>query len=162
MDTPGRRFTHVQRRRAQLDVNALRGSIALAPQGGMPYPEKPGRSGEDFMRFVAVAMVAVLLSSGCANLLTPSTNAAARWAAQAKAREAREGGRLKLVSNPNDKKLCKEMPVIGSNMRKRVCSSESEWESYDTAERLKTEDIKQSSGNYGNVTSQGEAGATAN
>jgi hypothetical protein len=84
------------------------------------------------MRFcvtIAVAGVVTALG-GCANFLVPSGPAAERWDALEKARAAKQ---YAVVSG--EEPICKNMPVMGSNIPQKVCSTPAEWDEFDRQAR---------------------------
>jgi len=100
--------------------------------------------------FIAIALAAPLLLSGCSNFLNPGGAAAARWTALEKTRAARVAGLT------DADRICKVMPVTGSNMPKKICSTQAEWE---TAERQQRDAAEQFNAdlrnNSGNVSASG-------
>lgn len=97
------------------------------------------------MRYLALAAGCLVLSAGCSNFLNPGGAAAARWAALEKSRAANVAG----VSDAE--KICKVMPVTGSNMPKKVCSTQAEWDTAQKEQREAAEqfnaDLRNNSGN---------------
>jgi hypothetical protein len=108
------------------------------------------------MRFAIVAVVGAMITGGCATLLTPSGSAADRWATLEKARAAKQHAALS-----GEELICKSMPVLGSNMPQKVCSSQEEWDRFDKAGQEGLENIRNQSGQYGSGFNQGETGVTA-
>lgn len=96
---------------------------------------------------IAAGLAGPLLLSGCSNFLNPGGAAAARWAAVEQARAAKVAG----VSNAD--KVCKVMPVTGSTMPKKICSTQAEWEVVERQQREASEqfnsDLRNNSGNVG-------------
>lgn len=97
------------------------------------------------MRYIAIAAGSLVLLGGCSNFLNPGGAAAARWAALDKSRAA------KLAGDTNAEKICKTMPVTGSNMPKKICSTQAEWELVEREQRDASEkfqsDLRNNSGN---------------
>lgn len=100
------------------------------------------------MRFAAigVALVGSISLSAC-TFLNPGGAAAARWAALERSREA------KLAGVTNADRVCKVMPVTGSTMPKKICSTQAEWdvaekEQRDAAEKFNSE-LRNNTGNVG-------------
>lgn len=95
---------------------------------------------------LAVALVGSLSISAC-TFLNPGGHAAARWAALEKAREA------KLAGVTDADKICKVMPVTGSTMPKKICSTQAEWDVAEKEQREASEkfnsDLRNNSGNVG-------------
>lgn len=85
------------------------------------------------MRCLFTAATAIAALGGCATMLTPSGSAADRWAALEKARAA------KAESVSGDQKICKTMSVMGSNLPKKVCSTQDEWAAFNERERAKVD-----------------------
>lgn len=100
------------------------------------------------MRFavLSVALIGSLSVSGC-TFLNPGGHAAARWAALDKARAAKVAG----VTDAD--KVCKVMPVTGSTMPKKICSTQAEWDFAEREQREASEkfnaDLRNNSGNVG-------------
>ena len=97
------------------------------------------------MRYLAVAMGGIVLLAGCSNFLTPGGAAAARWSALEKSRAEKVAGLT------DADRICKVMPVTGSNMPKKVCSTQAEWDTIekqqrDAAERFNA-DLRNNAGN---------------
>jgi len=86
------------------------------------------------MRHLVTALTGVVVLSGCTSLLTPSGNAAARWAALENSRAAKAAG---VESN----KICKTMPVMGSNFPQKVCSTQDEWDQFNAEQRQTADDF---------------------
>jgi len=84
------------------------------------------------MRHIAAALAGVFVLAGCQSLLTPSGSAAARWASLEKSRAAKAAGF-------DQRMICKDMPVIGSNFPKKVCSTPEEWQAFNE-KQLETAD----------------------
>ena len=78
------------------------------------------------MRVAAIVIAACVVTGGCGHFLTPSGSAANRWAALEVARNARQQAAVS-----GDGQICKSMPVMGSNMPKKVCSTKEEWDEFD-------------------------------
>ena len=79
------------------------------------------------MRFTIVAAVGVMIMlGGCANFLVASGSAADRWATLEKARAAKQ-----YAAASGEAQVCKTMPVMGSNMPQKVCSTQEEWDEFD-------------------------------
>jgi hypothetical protein len=78
------------------------------------------------LRYLVAAAIAVTTLGGCSNLMTPSGSAATRWAALEKSRAA--------LANPGsgERMICKDMTVMGSNFPKKVCSTQAEWDTFNT------------------------------
>lgn len=85
------------------------------------------------MRLLVVAVAGVALLGGCASLMTPSGAAAQRWAALDRARAAKAAGAT------DAQKICKNLPVMGSNFPKKVCSTQEEWDAFNAQEREKVD-----------------------
>ena len=75
------------------------------------------------MRFATVAIAgAMIMLCGCSSL-PASTSVAGAGAAQ------------QLADASGEEKICKNMRVMGSNMPKRVCSTQAEWDAFDKETR---------------------------
>ncbi len=100
---------------------------------------------------IAIALAGPLVLSGCSNFLNPGGAAAARWAEVEKTRAAKVAGLT------DADKVCKVMPVTGSTMPKKVCSTQAEWETIERQQREASEkfnaDIRNNSGNVGSTGS---------
>lgn len=90
------------------------------------------------MRRIAIALLAVGAGTatlgGCSNFLTASGSAATRWAALEKSRAAKAAG-------GDAGKICKTMPVMGSNFPQKVCSAQAEWDAFDDETRQSVDDF---------------------
>lgn len=84
------------------------------------------------MRYIAAALAGVFVLAGCQSLLNPSGSAAARWASLEKSRAAKAAG-------AEQRMICKDMPVMGSNFPKKVCSTPEEWKAFND-QQLQTAD----------------------
>lgn len=97
------------------------------------------------MRYLALAVGSLVLLAGCSNFMTPGGAAAARWAALEKTRAAKVAGLT------DADRICKVMPVTGSNMPKKVCSTQAEWETVERQQRESAEqfnaDLRNNAGN---------------
>jgi hypothetical protein len=67
------------------------------------------------MRLAAIVVAAAIMTSGCATLLTPAGSAADRWEAIEKVRA------LRLADAGGQPRICKEMPIMGSNLPQKIC-----------------------------------------
>lgn len=99
------------------------------------------------MRSIAAIIVSAALLGSCGNFLNAGGAAAARWAALDQARAN------KLSDGSDAEKICKTMPVTGSTMPKRVCSTQAEWEAVQQQQREASErfnaDVRNNSTNVG-------------
>lgn len=102
------------------------------------------------MRFVTIALAGAFLLGACQSLVTPSGNAAARWAALEKSRAAKAAG-------TQTTKICKNMTVMGSNFPQKVCSTAEEWKAFDE-QQLQTADEFDRQRRAGNTDSAFERG----
>ena len=80
------------------------------------------------MRFAAT-LPALLMLTACGHFLEPSPHHV-DYVAQLKQVAA---------ASKDPGKICKRMPVTGSNMPQRVCSTADEWAAYDKANRAAAE-----------------------
>lgn len=87
------------------------------------------------MRSVVMAAVGLAVLGGCAGLLKPSGSAATRWAALEKSRAEKANASLA------GEQICKNMPVMGSNFPKKVCSTQAEWDEFDAQMRQSANDF---------------------
>lgn len=100
------------------------------------------------MRIVtlAIALASAVSLSAC-SFLNPGGAAAARWAALDKARAAKSAGAT------DADKICKVMPVTGSTLPKKVCSTQAEWDTVEREQREASDkfnsDLRNNSGNVG-------------
>lgn len=96
------------------------------------------------MRTAAIAIVGVVMMGGCANFLVPSGSAADRWATLEKARAAKQH-----AAASDEGQICKNMPVMGSNMPRKVCSTQEEWDKFErqTRESVEAYDRDRKQGN---------------
>ncbi|MFT3725061.1 MAG: hypothetical protein QM773_15935 [Hyphomonadaceae bacterium] len=87
------------------------------------------------MRIVFTVVAGLVALSGCANLLTASGSAATRWANLEKSRAAKAAG------HTDEGKICKSMMVMGSNFPQKVCSTQSEWDTFNEQQRKTAEEF---------------------
>lgn len=81
----------------------------------------------------AWAIAGFVTLSACSTLLTPSGSAAARWAALEKSRAEAASAQA------GERKICKNMPVMGSHFPEKVCSTQAEWDALDEQTRQSAE-----------------------
>jgi hypothetical protein len=74
------------------------------------------------MRFFLTAALFANLAGACATAAKPESTAVA-------------------AAETGEKKICKSMPVMGSNFPKRVCSTKAEWEKFDRDTYKSVEDF---------------------
>jgi hypothetical protein len=86
------------------------------------------------MRLALLAAGVIIMLGGCANFLVASGPAADRWAALEKARAAKQ-----YAAASGQGQICKTMPVMGSNMPQKVCSTQEEWDEFDRQTRESVE-----------------------
>ncbi len=85
---------------------------------------------------LAVMLAAVFSMTGC-GLLNASGSAATRWAALDKARAEKANP----TTSADASRVCRTMNATGSNVPKRVCSTQTEWDATDAQNRADTEDL---------------------
>jgi hypothetical protein len=56
------------------------------------------------------------------------------------------------VADAGEKKICKRISVMGSNMPQKVCSTQAEWDVYDKAGQKTVDDFDRSRGSLGTPT----------
>ncbi len=78
------------------------------------------------MRIVFGVMIAVIVGA-CATPNLASSSAPAN--------ETAKVGVQLASTEAGEKKICRSMPVMGSNFPKRVCSTQAEWEAFDERSR---------------------------
>lgn len=76
----------------------------------------------------ALAIAGLVSVGACSTLLTPSGSAATRWAAL-------EKSRAEAATKTSERKICKNMPVMGSHFPEKVCSTQAEWDAFDEQTR---------------------------
>ena len=106
-------------------------AAAASPSLG---PSQPSRVGNLYMRTVmlAVMLTGVFAMGGC-SFLNAGGAAKTRWANIEKQRA--------MKANPElaGQQICKSVPITGSNLPQRVCSTQAEW---DAAEQLALQDAE--------------------
>lgn len=91
------------------------------------------------MRHVAFAIAglvatSLVTTSACTSLITPSGSAATRWAGLEKSRAA-------AASGSTERKICKDMVVMGSHFPKKVCSTAAEWDAFNEETRKSADEF---------------------
>lgn len=85
---------------------------------------------------IAVVLAGAVSASGC-GILNASGSAATRWAAIERARAEKANPSM----GADAARICKTMPVTGSTLPKRVCSTQAEWDAADAQNRAAAEDF---------------------
>jgi hypothetical protein len=95
------------------------------------------------MRILSGIAVGAALLTACATEPAPATTNATEQAAKP----------IALADASSDKKICRRMPVMGSNMAKKVCSTAEEWAAFDSKGRRDVEEFDRQRGVNGTATS---------
>ena len=85
---------------------------------------------------LTIMLAGAVSASGC-GILNASGSAATRWAAIDRARAEKANPSM----SADAAKICKTMPVTGSTLPKRVCSTQAEWDAADAQNRAAAEDF---------------------